>query len=457
MQFTPDTQITLQQFIGIENSQGLFKTYTDIIKGLDSPLLANAEVLDAPIIKPTSVIGDNVEFSNMAFGQVHNFNDKMTDFEADIETLDKLVMKLYDDYNISFKYTLMDRTSAADWASRFGQFVNGLYMSRSDINNLIAIEAIKDYCLVNGQYIILPDIDYKQVDTKTYNDATAVITEECNRIVTTRTQYNLGLNPDMLRMYLSYNVYQNMVRGVNYISAANLSLEAYKSGKFTEFLGYPTQRTMYCGQDVLKTVDQHSSNNNVRDFKNRNLLGFIYSVDTLAFYERMLLIDTELRDPSSVTNRYWVYAFRANAAIRPARGQLCSLILREAPTLAEVTESYNRLTKQIGFYPNIKQPTQEWLDFMNRKNNKTITPVAVDSVSALAYPTTIAVNETTRVYTNVLPQNADQSVTFASSNETIATVDATGLVTGIGAGTATITVTSVSDSSKTATVEITVA
>ena len=115
-------------------------------------------------------------------------------------------------------------------------------MSRSDINNLIAIEAIKDYCLVNGQYIILPDIDYKQVDTKTYNDATAVITEECNRIVTTRTQYNLGLNPDMLRMYLSYNVYQNMVRGVNYISAANLSLEAYKSGKFTQFLGYPTQR-----------------------------------------------------------------------------------------------------------------------------------------------------------------------------------------------------------------------
>ena len=75
----------------------------------------------------------------------------------------------------------------------------------------------------------------------------------------------------------------------------------------------------------------------------------------------------------------------------------------------------------------------------------------------MAYPTTIAVNETTRVYTNVLPQNADQSVTFASSNETIATVDATGLVTGIGAGTATITVTSVSDSSKTATVEITVA
>jgi hypothetical protein len=50
----------------------------------------------------------------------------------------------------------------------------------------------------------------------------------------------------------------------------------------------------------------------------------------------------------------------------------------------------------------------------------------------------------------------DDSVTYASDDEAVATVSAAGLVTAVAVGTATITVTSDSDSTKTDTVEVTV-
>lgn len=69
----------------------------------------------------------------------------------------------------------------------------------------------------------------------------------------------------------------------------------------------------------------------------------------------------------------------------------------------------------------------------------------------------IVKNTTTTIIPTVQPVNGtDQAVTFASSDETKATVDADGVVTGKAAGSATITVTSVADSSKTATCEVTV-
>ena len=57
----------------------------------------------------------------------------------------------------------------------------------------------------------------------------------------------------------------------------------------------------------------------------------------------------------------------------------------------------------------------------------------------------------------VTPWNAvDQSVTWASSNEEVAAVDGTGLVTGISAGTAIITATSVADPTKSASCAVTI-
>lgn len=69
---------------------------------------------------------------------------------------------------------------------------------------------------------------------------------------------------------------------------------------------------------------------------------------------------------------------------------------------------------------------------------------------------TLNINETLQLETTVNPVGASNAVTWSSDDDSIASVDADGLVTAVGAGTTTITVTSDVDANITATCEITV-
>ena len=81
-----------------------------------------------------------------------------------------------------------------------------------------------------------------------------------------------------------------------------------------------------------------------------------------------------------------------------------------------------------------------------------VTGVAIDK-SAMS----LTVGSTGKITATISPAKAtDKSVTWASSDELVATVDGDGLVTAVGAGTATITVTT-NDGGYTATCEVTVA
>lgn len=85
-------------------------------------------------------------------------------------------------------------------------------------------------------------------------------------------------------------------------------------------------------------------------------------------------------------------------------------------------------------------------------------PTVIDVTGVLVSPTTatIAVGEDIELVATVAPYNAtDKAVTWSSSDNTKASVDANGKVTGAGAGEATITVTT-HDGSFTATCTVTV-
>ena len=87
--------------------------------------------------------------------------------------------------------------------------------------------------------------------------------------------------------------------------------------------------------------------------------------------------------------------------------------------------------------------------------NITVNTVAVTGVT-VAPTASLYVGETTTLTATVSPSNAtNKNVTWTSSNGSVATVSAAGVVTAVAAGTATITVTTV-DGSQTATCAVTV-
>ncbi|ELV9858477.1 Ig domain-containing protein [Salmonella enterica] len=82
--------------------------------------------------------------------------------------------------------------------------------------------------------------------------------------------------------------------------------------------------------------------------------------------------------------------------------------------------------------------------------------VSVESVSITPNSTTVNKGETVTLAANVVPDNAtNKKVTWTSKNPEFATIDQSGVVTGIAAGVATIEITSEDGSHKaTATVEV---
>lgn len=81
----------------------------------------------------------------------------------------------------------------------------------------------------------------------------------------------------------------------------------------------------------------------------------------------------------------------------------------------------------------------------------------IQSVSVSPSSVSIQVGETVHLAANVqADEGADTSVTWASSNSSVATVDVDGNVTGQSSGTATITATSNADASKSGAAEVTV-
>ena len=123
--------------------------------------------------------------------------------------------------------------------------------------------------------------------------------------------------------------------------------------------------------------------------------------------------------------------------------------------LHEMTEAYNG----EGMYWNYW--LHEWMTFsvspFSQRALFVPTEPTVTSVDVTPATATMSVGSTLTLSTTVTTTGfAPQTVTYASSDEDVATVDAKGVVTAIGAGSATITVTSAFDTSVTDTASITV-
>ncbi|AJO79375.1 phage tail tube protein [Pseudomonas sp. MRSN 12121] len=100
------------------------------------------------------------------------------------------------------------------------------------------------------------------------------------------------------------------------------------------------------------------------------------------------------------------------------------------------------------------------LNYTVAKVSPTITreaaPIVVTGVTVTPATASIAVAATRQMAATVAPAGASQAVTWSSGTPGVATVNSSGLVTGVSAGTSVITATSVADGTKAGTATITV-
>lgn len=86
----------------------------------------------------------------------------------------------------------------------------------------------------------------------------------------------------------------------------------------------------------------------------------------------------------------------------------------------------------------------------------TVVAPAVESISLSQSSLQLVEGENSSMAVTVLPAKADQTIVWSSSDETVATVDASGIVTAVGSGNAIITAQSESNPAITATCQVTV-
>ena len=113
---------------------------------------------------------------------------------------------------------------------------------------------------------------------------------------------------------------------------------------------------------------------------------------------------------------------------------------------------------KVTFDAYVNIPEKDKFDFAMPENIVRTEGVKdpVQSLELVAARDKVYVGKTLPLTSKVLPETALQSVTWASSNPAVATIDSNGVVTGVSAGKTTITVTSVGDNTKTQSVEVTV-
>lgn len=121
----------------------------------------------------------------------------------------------------------------------------------------------------------------------------------------------------------------------------------------------------------------------------------------------------------------------------------------DQPVVGDIVVLYGVLS----VYNDAPQMKNGWLV----QRNETVFDVPSHPVTGINAPASLEVvlNETESIGAAVTPSNADEKgLTYVSNDPTIATVDASGVVTGVALGDTTVTITSVADANITATVEI---
>lgn len=324
------TQITLQAFMSMTNSKGEFKTWGDMKDGGYLGNLVNNEVLGNVFKTPNEIVGENIffEYKTLPTGKVWENNST-----ASKPVLNRVMFNM-PEKRLQFNYTLdlFGEKEAQAWSFYIGQEDSNIWKQIQNQNNVIAIDAIKDYCIATGQFKVLPSLGTAGKTNKEYFDDTASIADIANSIMSTQTVVNLGLDIERLSIMCSPLVMREITTG---ISASNVSQGAFdnlKAGRINNLFGYKFDTSIYLGGkgEIIEGKPY--------DFS--NVLGIVYNLDSLAFYQQT---PKTTNTPSNQGEVVRAFGWKPCAFMLPSQEHTSYILVKKLPTKEEINQARARL------------------------------------------------------------------------------------------------------------------
>lgn len=322
--------ITLQAFMSMTNSKGEFKTWGDMKDGGYLGNLKNNEVLGSIFKAPVEIVGENIFYEYKIYPQGQEWDNDAT---ASKPVLNRVMFNL-PEKRLQFNYTLdlFGEKEAEAWSFYIGQEDNNIWTQISNQNNVVAIQAIYDYCLATGQFKVLSKLGKAGQTSKDYFDETANIADVANAIMSTQTMVNLGLDPERLSIMVSPAVMRQITTGISATNVSQGAYDAIKLGRINNLFGYNWDRSIYLGQkgEIIKT----------KNFDFTKLLGVVYNLDSLAFFQQT---PKTTNTPINQGEIVRAFGWKPFAAMLPSQEHTSYILLSEMPTYDEINAARARL------------------------------------------------------------------------------------------------------------------
>ncbi len=344
------TPVDLETFKNITDSNGLFKTWSEIMEEARSSLLINSEILGAKIKNPGEMVGDNVVFENYENKNVLPFIDDITKRNNKL-TKDKMVMRLYEDYMLPIEFDMIDSKSCFDWSTIISEAVASMQVAKQDQINMETIDTIMKVSIALGNVRVIEGANELNLD---YAQNKALGLQLANIRIKNRTKrgkFQKGFSKELERFLVSPALSLNLLSGLTAGSNSGAP-EAYtdtlKRFQIEQIFGHSYETaTMYLGQNIGmseftddKSVKQNTgvmTGNLIKPYYFEDLCGLLFYSESVASYGHTYTERVLPSYPKRLTD-VLTQVYRYNVAIKPVYAGMNIAFFSKVPSFASYTK-----------------------------------------------------------------------------------------------------------------------
>lgn len=328
--------ISLMAFQALQSSDGTFKTWGDIADGGYLSNLVNNEILGSVFRAPTDITGDNIVFEYKTFPKGKKWNDTSS---ADRPSLNRSAFNLPEDREMfDYKLSLFGEKEAVAWSFYIGQEDANIWKQIMNYNNCVAMHAINEYSTATGQFKVLENLAAPNKLALDYFNDTALIADGANSVMSGQTIVNLGLNPDRLSILISPKVMRRITTGIAGVNVSQGAYDAVKLGRINNLFGYTFDTSIYVGK-----IFENIMSDQTFDFS--DLLGVVYNIDSLGFYQQSPKITNTPTDKGNLTR---AFGWKPFATMLPSMEHTSFILVGKVPTIAKVNAARASLLAKNG-------------------------------------------------------------------------------------------------------------